>query len=369
MMEISCSNCGLAFPLEGFPYCCWKCGGIYDHHLPIPFVPTQVDRSQPGIWPYRHIFGLSKEVDPISLGEGCTPLCWINVFGRNVAFKCEQLNPSGSFKDRGSTVMTAWLQSRGICEAIEDSSGNAGASLAAYLTRADIRGRIFIPKSTSGPKRRQIESYGVEIVQVSGTRKDATEAARTEVRGRTAYASHAYLPFNLLGYATAAFEIFEQLGNKLPGTFVVPAGQGGLLIGLARGFESLRIANRIASPVPRIIAVQASSCAPLYLQFSGGNLREEIITENHSIAEGVQVTHPLRKFSILKEVIASQGLICSVEENEILPGCTTLAHFGFYVEPTSAIVWAALNKTIRDLPDPVVVILTGSGYKNEQERA
>ncbi|MDP2994588.1 MAG: hypothetical protein Q8N46_05645, partial [Anaerolineales bacterium] len=109
-MEISCSNCGRAYPPDGLPYRCPTCGGLYDFNTPLPFDPAQVDWSQPGIWRYRHTFGLSPDSDPVSLGEGSTPLLWAEVFGRKVAFKCEFLNPSGSFKDRGSAVITAWLQ-------------------------------------------------------------------------------------------------------------------------------------------------------------------------------------------------------------------------------------------------------------------
>ncbi len=364
-MEISCTNCGSTYPPYGLPYCCPKCESLYDLHTPLRFDPMQVDRSQPGIWCYRHTFGLSPDSEPVSLGEGGTPLLWAEVYDRKVAFKCEFLNPSGSFKDRGSAVIAAWLHSRGINEAVEDSSGNAGASFAAYAARAGIKTRVFVPESASGPKRRQIEAYGAELVPVPGSRSDVAEAVKAVAGGGVVYASHAYLPFNLPGYATAAYEIFEQLGNKMPGAVILPAGQGGLLLGLVRGFDTLRIANLPIRNTPKIIGVQARACAPLWAMFTAGSGGAGLVGENCTLAEGVRVRNPLRGDEVLLEVAASHGYMCAVDENEILPGRDALAHLGFYVEPTSAIVWSALAQMIKDLPDPVVIILTGSGYKYE----
>jgi threonine synthase len=334
---------------------------LYDYDGKFHFDSAKVDRSQPGIWRYRHTFSLPPDLEPVSLGEGNTPLVWAKVFGRRVAFKCEFLNPSGSFKDRGSAVITTWLQSHGVTEAIEDSSGNAGASFAAYAARAGIKARIFVPDSASGPKRRQIEAYGAELVPITGSRSDVADVVMKEAEAGAAYASHAYLPFNLPGYATAAYEVFEQL-EQMPGAVIVPAGQGGLLLGLARGFEALRIDNHMTAR-PRMIGVQSRACAPLWAIFAAGGKEPGPFPENRTLAEGVRVRNPLRKDAVLTEVVASRGYMCVTDENKILPGCAALSGLGFYVEPTSAIVWAALATMLDKLPDPVVVILTGSGLK------
>ena len=239
---VFCNNCGRAYPSGGVPYRCSTCGGLYDFRGVLTLDPAREERSQPGIWRFRHTFGLPPDLEPVSLGEGNTPLVWAEALGRRVAFKCEFLNPSGSFKDRGSAVIVAWLISEGVTRIVEDSSGNAGASLAAYAARAGIKARIFIPESASGSKRKQIEAYGAELVPIPGSRSDVADVVRKVAEGGTPYASHAYIPFNLPGYATAAYEIFEQVG-RMPGAVVVPAGQGGLLLGLTRGFDALRIAN------------------------------------------------------------------------------------------------------------------------------
>jgi threonine synthase len=360
-MKITCTNCGRPYPAEGTPYKCPKCGGLFDV-APWDFDPALVDKSQPGIWRYRHTF--PEDLAVVSLGEGSTPLLWAEAFGRQVAFKCEYMNPTGSFKDRGTAVITGFLKSRGVTTAVEDSSGNAGASFAAYAARAGMQAEIYVPAAASGPKRKQIEFYGAELHPIPGSRSDVTAALESAVSRNAiptyAYASHAYLPVNLPGYATAAYEIFEQVGA--PAAVIVPAGQGGLFLGLQRGFDALRRAGLIVS-APKLIGVQARACSPLWVLSTAGPAGLGFVTEGQTLAEGVRVRNPLRAGVILKICDSGQAEFVAVDEADILPGRAELAKRGLYVEPTSAMVWSALAQTLDKLPDPVVVMLTGSGYK------
>lgn len=360
MLNVSCINCGRAYPPNGLPYRCTTCGGLYDLSEPLKFDPTKVDCSQPGIWCYRNSFGIFDE-QTISLGEGRTPLIWAEVFGRQVAFKCEYLNPTGSFKDRGTTTMISILKIRGVTEAVEDSSGNAGASFAAYAARAGIKASIFVPESASGPKRQQIAAYGAKVVPVHGSRSQAAEAVRNVGDAGIPYASHAYLPFNIPGYATLAYELYE-IFNSAPAAIILPAGQGGLLLGIGRGFQAL-MQGGLVHNIPKLIAVQASACAPLSALATLGPVSLNRIGETPTLAEGVRVRYPLRGDAVVQMVKQSDGQFVSVDEAYILLGRDQLAQRGFYVEPTSALVWHALKEALVDLDDPVVVILTGSGYK------
>jgi threonine synthase len=248
-----------------------------------------------------------------------------------------------------------------VTEVVEDSSGNAGASLAAYSARAGIKARIFIPESASGPKRKQIEAYGAELVPIPGSRSDVSKAVRKVADSGTVYASHAYSPFNLPGYACAAYEIFEQIG-KMPGAIIVPAGQGGFLLGLARGFDALRKVYN-SDTIPLIIGVQTRACAPLWALWSGRDEKVEPATEGETLAEGVRVPDPVRSEAVRAAILESHGFICIVDEKEIMPARDALGLLGFYVEPTSAIAWATLIRMADKLPDPIVVVLTGSGLK------
>lgn len=312
-----------------------------------------------GLW--RHASALGVAVDPVTLGEGNTPLLSTNVLGRELYFKCEYANPTGSFKDRGTSTLVSFLRSRGVKDALEDSSGNAGASFAAYGARAGMRTRVFVPEAASGPKRQQIEAYGAQLIEVPGPRSNAALAASGAAQAGEVYASHAYLPFNLPGYATCALEIVEQLGHD-PAAIVLPAGQGGLLLGMARGFDALRRAGRI-SRVPAMVGVQAAACAPLVALSDMGMMGLSFVTEGATVAEGVRVRSPLRARAVVDAVQQSGGRLIAVDEAAILPGRDALAHLGFYVEPTSALVWQALIETLSGLDDPVVAVLTGAGYK------
>jgi threonine synthase len=176
------------------------------------------------------------------------------------------------------------------------------------------------------------------------------------------YASHAYLPFNIPGYATAAYEIIEQLG-KVPSAVISPCGQGGLLLGLARGFDALRQTG-LTAQLPKIIGVQARACSPMWVLSTVGMTGMGFVTEGQTLAEGVKVRNPVRGDALLRAAKTSRGAFVAVDEQYILPGRDELAHRGFYVEPTSALVWNAMEQVLENLPDPVVVMLTGSGLKS-----
>jgi threonine synthase len=357
MMQVNCLGCGRPYPDVGVPYRCPRCGGLFDDVDPL--VWREADPSQQGIWRYWRT--IAQDGPRVSLGEGRTPLVQVAVDRRDVYFKCEYANPTGSFKDRGAASIVSFLASRGVTEAVEDSSGNAGAAFAAYAARAGIRARVFVPEYASGPKLLQIAAYGAAVVKVPGARSEAATAAERAANEGAAYASHAYLPHNLAGYATAAFEIVEQLG-RAPGAILLPAGQGGLLLGLVRGFRALAAAG-VLDRLPQMLGVQAGACAPLAAYFDAGVQGLGFVTEAPTLAEGVRIRSPLRMEAVVRGVADTGGRFFVVAEADILAGRDSLARLGFYVEPTSALVWTALRALLPHLPDPVVLVLTGSGYK------
>lgn len=359
--EIRCTSCLSLYPLDGVPYKCPVCGGVFDYSSEIEYLPEKLEAKLPGIWKYKHTFGLPETAPVVSLGEGNTPLVWSEVYGERVGFKMEYLNPTGSFKDRGTSLLVSFLLQRGVREAVEDSSGNAGSSFAAYAARAGIHAKIFVPDYASGPKRKQIEAYGADVQRILGKRSDVAEAVQRVADNGTVYASHAYLPFGIPGFATVAYELLEQIGEP-PGSIIMPVGQGGLLLGLARGFRALRRAGMIDRE-PALIGVQALACAPLWAIFTNGPAAMGWVTEQETLAEGVRTRYPLRGDAVLREVAHSNGRFVCVEEDQILPGRAELARRGFFVEPTSAIVWDGLMQIIDEIPRPIVAILTGSGFK------
>jgi len=363
----SCGSCGNAYSSKDFPYVCPQCEGIFELNLPLAVEETTVGfPTRRGLARYHRVLPLPPDAHLVSLGEGGTPLLPQTIEERTVYFKCEHLNPTGSFKDRGTAVVVSALLAEGVNEAVEDSSGNAGASLAAYCSRAGIRASIFVPEYAAGPKRAQIVKAGAEIVSVPGPRSAASAAVRRRVEAGTAYASHAHLPHVHAGMATIAFEIVEQLG-AVPGAMVLPLGQGTLLLGVYYGFQSLLAAGRIEA-IPKIVGVQARACAPIWAAHVGGKDRRDRIEEGTTLAEGIRIARPLRLDAVLAAVEETGGRVVALEEQQIGEGRDALASLGFYVEPTSAVVWPALHEVLPELPDPVVAVLTGSGFKDTRIR-
>jgi threonine synthase len=282
--------------------------------------------------------------------------------GRRVHVKCEHLNPTGSFKDRGTAVLVSALAAAGVERAVEDSSGNAGASFAAYAARAGIQARVFVPDDAAGPKRAQIEAYGAEVVRILGPRSGAADAVRRAAAKGEVYASHAYLPHILAGMATLAFEIVEQLG-KPPGALIVPVGQGSLLLGVYRGFQAMEAAG-VIDAIPQLIGVQAQACAPLWAVYTLGASGLAWVHEGETLAEGIRILHPHRGDAVLEALEATGGDVVAVDEEDIRRGLEALSQRGFFVEPTSAVVWPAMKAVIDQVRGPLVVVLTGSGFKD-----
>jgi threonine synthase len=355
-----CTNCGRTQPLSYSRGACPVCRGVLDLAAPLTFDPARLGPA-PGLWRYAHTFPLPPEAEPVSLGEGGTPLVAATIGGRPVHFKLEFLQPTGSFKDRGMAVLFTGLRAAGITSAVEDSSGNAGASFAGYAARSGIRARVFVPAAASGPKRAQIAAYGAEIVPVEGPRSKAAEAAEAAVAAGAHYGSHIYNPLGLAGTATVAYELWEQLGHA-PARVVLPLGHGTLLLGLHRGFRALRQAGLIPH-LPQLFGVQAMACAPIWAVHSYGREGLGFVTEGETVAEGIRVVRPIRGDAVLAAVNESGGTVLAVEDPAIKAGHNVLAHMGFYVEVTSAVVVEALAHPATQGEGETVVVLTGSGLK------
>ena len=358
----ACSSCGQAYPQEGFPFRCSNCGSHFEYINPLQFKQPGSSSADRGMGRYRNTFPLRSGTPLVSLGEGGTPLIEVKQGQRSIFLKCEHLNPTGSFKDRGTAILISALLEQGVTKAIEDSSGNAGASFAAYAARAGIEATVYVPDYASGPKKAQIEAHGALVVPIPGPRSAVSEAVEQEAGKDRVYASHTYLPHGIAGMATIAYELVEQLG-RAPGTVLAPVGQGTLFLGLYRGFLALREAG-VIQEIPKLVGVQAQACAPIWAVFKAGATGLEWVQEGTTVAEGIRILHPLRGDRILEVLDESGGMAIAVEEDEILPARDELAGRGLYVEPTSAVVWAALAQCLPQLNDPVVLVLTGHGLKS-----
>ncbi len=344
----------------------WKsdAGGLLDIDFQPVFDFDKIAVRPPTMWRYREAIPIPRDFPLISLGEGFTPMRQIEIAGKNVWLKLDYLFPSGSYKDRGASVLMTQARALGVSSVVQDSSGNAGAAVANYAALAGIKCKIFVPEATSPGKLAQIQLYGAELVKVPDSREETARQAM-QAAETTYYASHVWNPFFHQGTKTFAYEICEQMDWKAPDTVVLPAGNGTLLIGVYLGFQELKKAG-VIQQMPRLVAVQSAQCAPLYQVFHQ-NLKEiPSLVKGETLAEGISIADPARGLQIVEQVRNSGGTFLTVEEGEIKETLLELAKAGFYVEPTSAAIVAGLKHYLRNQAqkDEVVVsVLTGSGLK------
>ncbi len=325
-----------------------------------------IDRSKGSLWRYAAALPFRPDA-PITLGEGCTPLLPGEWTGTPVRFKCEWFMPSGSFKDRGASVMLSLLRSQGVFRVLEDSSGNGGAAIATYAAAGGMRAKILVPDSTSPAKTVQSQALGAEIELVPGSRQDCADAAVAQARD-IFYASHNWHPFFLHGTKTLAYELWEDLGFRAPDNVIIPCGAGSNILGCAIGFAELRRAGEI-NRLPRLFAAQPAHCGPIARAFL--RLPEE--APRPTVAEGTAIAQPVRLAENLAALRESGGGAVLLEEAEIIEATRGLARRGLYVEPTCAQAAAAFARLLEagtiGRHETTVVVLTGSGLKSTQRHA
>ncbi|MFQ3620145.1 MAG: pyridoxal-phosphate dependent enzyme [Spirochaetales bacterium] len=332
-----------------------------------PFPSDVLSHRGFSIWRYRECYHLPNTAPSLSLGEGWTPLVKQEVEGKQVYFKLDYLMPSGSFKDRGACVLVSLCKALGIEEIVEDSSGNAGAAIAAYCAAAGIRCRIFAPSYTPDSKLSQTRLLGAEVVKVPGSRQQTNEAV-LKAATTTYYASHLWNPFFIQGHASVAFELWEQFRGQLSKQIVLPVGSGGYLEGLFRGLRILQITG-LLKQIPRIIGIQSENCSPLQEAFALGLDSTPPVESKPTIAEGIAVSRPPRAAAVLEAVRFTKGTLLAVSEEAILAAHAYLLRLGFFTEPTSAVAlagWLSLPKKERDSS---VILLSGHGLKEPEKIA
>ena len=347
LLDYKCSSCDAPLNVEHF-------GKFETHHI---------HDANYSLWRYAKMFPYVDEADIISLGEGWTPTIR---FLSNVGFKLENLNPTGSFKDRGSSTLVSAL-----CKLIknvggyvsEDSSGNAGASIAAYAARAGLKAKIYVPETVSGPKLNQIQFYGAEVCRVAGSRNKVAEEAQ-KAEERRFYVGHILHPLFRDGMRSLAYEIAEQLSWHAPEHVYLPVSAGTLLLGLISGFNHLIKSNMLRA-IPRIVACQTSHVSPLYHRLK--NLAYTPPERVASIADALVSVNPPLLEIMAERLKAARGDVAMVSEEEVLSAFKELSGHGFFVEPSSAVAYAAYKKQVSNKEvsksDDTLVILTGTGLK------
>ncbi|MYC06107.1 MAG: threonine synthase [Chloroflexi bacterium] len=364
--RLACTECPASYSADMTTLHCTKCNSVLD----VAYTTDEVHNAQcnPSAMPIPT--PLRNPADAISLGEGNTPTVNLRNLGNSLGIsrlyaKLEAMNPTGSFKDRGTAVMMSVAKEMGVTQVVEDSSGNAGASVSAYAARAGIDAHIFAPASAPAAKLGQIAVYGATTHAIDGDRQAVTDAAVDFANSNSiVYASHNLSPYFTEGTKTFAYEVVEQFGDDLPQHIVLPVGNGSLLIGTHKGFTEIKVAGKI-SRIPTLHAVQAQAVMPLVAAFNG----KPAPTTGATIAGGIAVANPPRLLQCVRALNDTGGAAVAVAEVDILRWQRQIAaQEGVFIEPTSSAAFAGV-KALLDMgkiqsADSILVAATGFGLKD-----
>ncbi len=363
MFKVICSRCGVPQE-EDDHWKCPRCGYPYRIVWEEPFNPKDIDSHDYSLWRYRRFIAVARQGERVSMGEGLTPL--IPTSTPYLYAKLEFMMPTGSYKDRGSTVLITsvkhLIDGRRYREVSIESSGNAGSSVAAYAAKAGIKCTVYTYLSIKESKLRQILAYGAEIVKLPGDVSVVSKAAQTAPN--SLYVSHAWNPYFQEGTKTIAYEIAEQRGWTAPDYVFVPTSAGSLILGVINGFRHL-FSSGVIDKMPTIVAVQPLEVSPVYHALMNKPYKPP--TELTTVADALISTKPIRLQEMVDSLRETRGSAEIVEDQEILNSHKQLAAEGLYVEPSSATTLAAYNKwkeqgKIKHGED-AVLLLTGSGLK------
>jgi threonine synthase len=381
--SVVCTACGDVQNV-GAVYRCRRCGGIleiafdYERIFAAVTFDEMAARKVPGIWKYRELLPADPEAEPVTLGEGGTPLLEagnLKKLGKlpNVLLKNETVNPTLSFKDRPMSVALTAAGQLGMREVVCASTGNTGVAASAYAARAGLACTVYAPVATPREKLAVMESYGAALRMIEGTFSDAYAAAQSDALDRDAFnLTSTYLnPYMVEGDKTLAYEIAVQYGG-VPDWVIVPIGAGPLLAGCFKGFREMKEAGFI-DRLPRMAGVQAAGCAPIVRAFKAGKRdvdpwEDPIVTKASGIADPLS-TYPgdgTRTLSIIRE---SGGVAIEVEEERLFHWRRQLAEAeGLLAELSSTTAVAAaeimVERRIVSREETVVAVVTGHGLKD-----
>jgi len=365
-----CVKCGKTHKPEESLIKCKECSGpldiIYDYKkIEEVILKESFVREAPWHWKYWMFYPLVDLSKKVTLIEGGTPLIKSNYFSnkcREVWLKFEGLNPTGSFKDRGTTVEVSKAVELGMKQVCCASTGNMGASVAAYCAKAGIRCVIFLPRNFAGPKIKQIQTYGAKIIRVKGGYSQAAKECEIYSKKTGAYLMGDYA-YREEGEKSVGFEIADQMNWKSPDYVICPMGNGTLIYAIWDAFNDLKRVGLIAK-LPKMIGIQASGCTPIYDAFKKGRKTIEPIEKPKTIATAMECEDPLDGLKALNALRESKGMAEKVTDQEMIKAIKLLASKeGLYVEPAGAASTAGLLK-LKKLKGKIVCILTGHGLKD-----
>lgn len=311
---------------------------------------------------------------PVTLGEGMTALIPANRLGASMGLerlyvKDEGLNPTGSFKARGMTVAVTRAKQLGAKALAAPTAGNAGGALAAYAAAAGLPAVIVMPADTPAANVMECEAFGAEVVKLNGLISDCGKyVAERKEREGWYDVSTLKEPYRVEGKKTMGYELWEQLGGKLPDVIFYPTGGGVGLIGMCKAFDEMQEMGWIGAERPRMVAVQAAGCAPIVKAWEAHRDASEFFQNATTLASGLRVPGPLGDFLILRMLRQTHGTALTVTDDQMLKDGKELASLeGIFAAPEGAATVSAVRKLAASgwikPRETVVLFNTGTGYK------
>ncbi|MDH5816232.1 MAG: threonine synthase [Candidatus Nezhaarchaeota archaeon] len=376
--HLQCIECKAEYPPSQIVYTCPKCGDLldvvyeYSELIDVNLVKLWSGRTF-NVWRYRELLPVLSE-NPVTLNEGGTGLHLCTRLGGllkcpNIYVKNEGENPTGSFKDRGMTVGVTRAKELGSKIVICASTGNTSASLAAYAAKAGLHCIVLVPagKIALG-KLVQAIAHGAHVIQVRGNFDYVLRVVRKLSSTYPLYLLNSINPYRLEGQRTLSYEVFEQLGYKVPDVVIVPVGNAGNISAIWKGFKELKHLG-LADNAPRMIGVQAEGAAPLAKTLRENSSELIRVPNPETVATAIRIGAPVNWKKALRAVKESKGTIITVSDDEILKAQKLLASAeGLFAEPAGAASIAglarALDQGLVDRGETVVCVVTGHGLKD-----
>ena len=371
-----CSECGATRDASGLPTVCPSCGAPWL----VRYARTPDQKAKGAIaerawymWRYREWLPLEPGAEPVTLGEGATPLVRLHGLERQVGVrelwvKDESQNPTGSFKARGLAAAVTRAKAGGAKAFTIPTAGNAGVALSAYAARAGLPVRVYAPRTTPQTILQQIRAFGAQLELLDGHIGDCGKASRAYAEESGAFdVSTLREPYRIEGKKTLGLELAEQFGWRLPDAVVYPAGGGTGLIGMWKAFNELRAAGWVPQHATRLYCVQADGCAPVIKAFASGADRVEAWENPRTVAAGLRVPNPLGGRLMLRALRETGGAAVAVSDAALCAAQDELAQReAVEACPDGGATLAAVRELVRGgqigESDTVVLFNTGAGW-------
>jgi threonine synthase len=379
LTHLECSACGLRHDLSRLQNLCTACHkplfAIYDLAAAGRSIKREaLATREKSLWRYREVLPLPNDVEPVSLGEGGTPLLRAERFGRALELtelwiKDESQNPTQSFKARGMAVAVSMARYLGATKLAVPSAGNAGGALAAYAARPGLEAHIFMPRDTPRANIIECRELGAQVTLVDGLITDCgAEIAKLKTAEGWFDMSTLKEPYRIEGKKTLGYELAEQMDWHLPDVILYPTGGGTGLIGMWKAFDEMEALGWIGQGRPRMFSVQATGCAPIVRAFENGDSTAAEFPDAHTCASGLRVPKAIGDFLILKILRQSNGGAIAVDDEEMMRVTREVGSSeGLFVAPEGAACFAALKTLLSSgkiaSTERVVIFNTGSGIK------